>query len=98
METAISPPKSVPIYYDDPSEHAFSAYYPYQEDSKLTEDKITVTTDATAQQNQSSIDFLFASGATGSTYNPDVKFTDENEEWRPEQLLPPLHEPNHIHV
>lgn len=72
-------PKSVPIYYDDPSEHAFSAYYPYQEDSKLTEDKITVTTDATVQQNQSSIDFLFASGATGSTYNPDVKFTDETK-------------------
>ena len=71
-------PKSVPIYYDDPSEHAFSAYYPYQEDSKLTEDKITVTTDATAQQNQSSIDFLFASGATGSTYNPDVKFVKDN--------------------
>ena len=43
-------PKSVPIYYNDPSEHAFSAYYPYQEDSKLTEDKITVTTDAEAQQ------------------------------------------------
>ena len=71
-------PKSVPIYYDDPSEHAFSAYYPYQEDSKLTEDKITVTTDAEAQKNQSSIDFLFASGATGSTYNPDVKFVKDN--------------------
>lgn len=71
------------IYYDDPSEHAFSAYYPYQEDSKLTEDKITVTTDAEAQQNQSSIDFLFASGATGSTYNPDVKFTDETKNGGP---------------
>ena len=77
-------PKSVPIYYNDPSEHAFSAYYPYQEDSKLTEDKITVTTDAEAQQNQSSIDFLFASGATGSTYNPDVKFTDETKNGGPD--------------
>ena len=73
-------PKSEPIYYDDPSVHAFSAYYPYQEDSKLTEGRITVTTDATAQQNQSSLDFLFASGATGSTSSPEVSFTDKTAE------------------
>lgn len=76
-------PKSTTIYYNDTKVFTFSAYYPYQEDSKLTEDKITVTTDATAQQNQSSIDFLFASGATGSTYNPDVKFTDETKNGGP---------------
>ena len=43
-------PDGTTIYYNGPEDYTFSAYYPYQEDSKLTEDKITVTTDATAQQ------------------------------------------------
>ena len=44
----------------------------------MTEGKIAATTDAKAQEVQTQHDFLFASGAKGSTYSPEVKFTDEN--------------------
>ena len=39
---------------------------------------LTATTDATAQQNQPAIDFLYATGATASTHNPEVNFRNEN--------------------
>ena len=40
---------------------------------------LTATTDATAQQNQPAIDFLYATGATASTHNPEVNFTDDTD-------------------
>lgn len=79
VETAISPRRARPSTTTTRKSSPSAPTIPIRRNSKLTEDKITVTTDATAQQNQSSIDFLFASGATGSTYNPDVKFTDETK-------------------
>ena len=48
------------------------AYYPYDADGGT----LTATTDATAQQNQPAIDFLYATGATASTHNPEVNFTN----------------------
>ena len=44
----------------------------------MTEGKIAATTDAKAQEVQTRHDFLFADGAKGSTYSPDVKFTGAN--------------------
>ena len=40
---------------------------------------LAATTDATAQQNQPAIDFLFASGATGDKNSPVVSFTDKTD-------------------
>ena len=60
------------IYYDNTDEVTFRAYYPYKDDNEMTEGKIAATTDAKAQE------VLFASGAKGSTYNPDVSFTGAN--------------------
>ena len=61
------------IYIEDTKTHTFRAYYPYNAAGGI----LTATTDATAQQNQSAIDFLFASGATGDKNNPVVSFTDK---------------------
>ena len=66
------------IYYDNTDEVTFHAYYPYKDDDEMTEGKIAATTDAKAQEVQTQHDFLFASGAKGSTYNPDVSFTGAN--------------------
>ena len=66
------------IYYDNTDEVTFRAYYPYKDDNEMTEGKIAATTDAKAQEVQTRHDFLFASGAKGSTYNPDVSFTGAN--------------------
>lgn len=66
------------IYYDNTDEVTFRAYYPYKDDNEMTEGKIAATTDAKAQEVQTQHDFLFANGAKGSTYNPDVKFTGAN--------------------
>ena len=66
------------IYYDNTDEVTFHAYYPYKDANQMTEGKIAATTDAKAQEVQTQHDFLFASGAKGSTYNPDVSFTEEN--------------------
>ena len=60
------------IYYDNTDEVTFRAYYPYKDDNEMTEGKIAATTDAKAQEVQTRHDFLFADGAKGSTYNPDV--------------------------
>ncbi len=73
-------PKGMAIFYNNTNDNIFSAYYPYKDDSELTNGKITATADAAAQQDQPSIDFLFASGATGSTHNPEVEFTDKTKE------------------
>ena len=61
------------IYIEDTKTHTFRAYYPYNAAGGI----LAATTDATAQQNQSAIDFLFASGATGDKNNPVVSFTDK---------------------
>lgn len=61
------------IYIEDTKPHTFRAYYPYNTAGGI----LTATTDATAQQNQPAIDFLFASGATGDKNNPVVSFTDK---------------------
>ena len=71
-------PDGTTIYYNGPEDYTFSAYYPYKADSELTDGMIAATTDATAQQDQPAIDFLFASGAVGSTHNPEVKFTGDH--------------------
>ena len=61
------------IYIEDTKTHTFRAYYPYNAVGGI----LAATTDATAQQNQPAIDFLFASGATGDKNNPVVSFTDK---------------------
>ena len=63
---------TTPVYFQDLQEVTFSAYYPYNAAGGL----LAATTDATAQQNQPAIDFLFASGATGDKNSPVVSFTD----------------------
>ena len=63
---------TTPVYFQDLQEVTFSAYYPYNAAGGL----LAATTDATAQQNRSAIDFLFASGATGDKNSPVVSFTD----------------------
>lgn len=63
------------IYIEDTKTHTFRAYYPYNVAGGI----LTATTDATAQQNQPAIDFLFASGATGDKNSPVVSFTDKTD-------------------
>ena len=62
------------IYIEDTKTHTFRAYYPYNAAGGIL---AATTDDATAQQNQSAIDFLFASGATGDKNSPVVSFTDK---------------------
>ena len=61
-----------PIYFHTTEEVVFRAYYPYDENGKT----LKATTDGEAQKNQPAIDFLYATGATASTHNPTVNFTD----------------------
>ena len=63
------------IYIEDTKAHTFRAYYPYNAAGGI----LAATTDATAQQNQPAIDFLFASGATGDKDSPVVSFTDKTD-------------------
>lgn len=67
-------PDGTVIYFDDTETHTFHAYYPYQSDGG------TVTVNTAADKQGSGIDFLFASGATGDTHNPEVSFTDKTAE------------------
>lgn len=68
-------PTGTIIFFQDDDPTIFSAYYPYDADGGT----LTATTDATAQQNQPAIDFLYATGATASTHNPEVNFTDDTD-------------------
>ena len=61
------------IYFNDTETHTFNAYYPYQSDGG------TVTVSTAADKQGSGIDFLFASGAKGSTRSPEVSFTDKTD-------------------
>ena len=60
------------IFFEDDASTTFSAYYPYDSNGGT----LTATTDGEAQKNQPKIDFLYATGATASTHNPEVNFTD----------------------
>ncbi|HIZ33853.1 MAG TPA: fimbrillin family protein [Candidatus Bacteroides merdigallinarum] len=67
-------PAGSTIYFHDDAPTTFSAYYPYNSNGGT----LTVTTDATAQQNQPAIDFLYATGAIAGTDSPEVNFRNEN--------------------
>ena len=58
------------IFFEDDAPTTFSAYYPYSKEGGI----LTATTDTDNQTP--AIDFLYASGATASTHNPEVNFTD----------------------
>ena len=61
------------IYFNDTETKTFNAYYPYQSDGR------TVTVNTAADKQGPGIDFLFASGAKGSTRSPEVSFTDKTD-------------------
>lgn len=66
-------PQSETIYLDGPQEVTFQAYYPYHAAGEV----ITAVTDEAAQSDPTAVDFLYASGATGSADNRQVNFTDQ---------------------
>lgn len=66
------------IYIEDTKAHTFRAYYPYNAAGGI----LAATTDATAQQNQSAIDFLFATGATGDKKKPGSELHRQNRQRR----------------
>ena len=66
-------PEDKTIYFNDIETKTFNAYYPYQSDGG------TVTVSTAADKQGPGIDFLFASGAKGSTRNPEVSFTDKTD-------------------
>ena len=61
------------IYFNDTETKTFNAYYPYQSDGG------TVSVSTAADKQGPGIDFLFASGAKGSTRSPEVSFTDKTD-------------------
>ena len=66
-------PEDMTIYFNDTETKTFNAYYPYQSDGG------TVSVSTTADKQGPGIDFLFASGAKGSTRSPEVSFTDKTD-------------------
>ena len=66
-------PEDKTIYFNDTETKTFNAYYPYQSDGG------TVSVSTAADKQGTGIDFLFASGATGDTHNPEVSFTDKTD-------------------
>ena len=66
-------PEDTIIYFNDTETKTFNAYYPYQSDGG------TVTVNTAADKQGTGIDFLFASGAKGSTRSPEVSFTDKTD-------------------
>lgn len=71
-------PEDKTIYFNDTETHTFHAYYPYQAEGG------TVTVSTAADKQGTGIDFLFASGATGDTHNPEVSFTDKTDKGGPD--------------
>lgn len=67
-------PEDKTIYFNDIETKTFNAYYPYQAEGG------TVSVSTAADKQGPGIDFLFASGATGDTHNPEVSFTDKTAE------------------
>ena len=66
-------PEDMTIYFNDTETKTFNAYYPYQSDGG------TVSVNTAADKQGPGIDFLFASGAKGSTRSPEVSFTDKTD-------------------
>ena len=66
-------PEDKTIYFNDTETKTFNAYYPYQSDGG------TVTVNTATDKQGPGIDFLFASGAKGSTRSPEVSFTDKTD-------------------
>lgn len=71
-------PEDKTIYFNDIETKTFNAYYPYQSEGG------TVTVSTAADKQGTGIDFLFASGATGDTHNPEVSFTDKTDKGGPD--------------
>ena len=71
-------PEDKTIYFNDIETKTFNAYYPYQSDGG------TVSVSTAADKQGTGIDFLFASGATGDTHNPEVSFTDKTDKGGPD--------------
>ena len=71
-------PEDKTIYFNDTETKTFNAYYPYQSDGG------TVTVNTAADKQGPGIDFLFASGAKGSTRSPEVSFTDKTDKGGPD--------------
>lgn len=67
-------PEDKTIYFNDTETKTFNAYYPYQAEGG------TVSVSTAADKQGPGIDFLFASGAKGSTRSPEVSFTDKTAE------------------
>lgn len=66
-------PEDMTIYFNDTETTTFNAYYPYQAEGG------TVSVSTAADKQGPGIDFLFASGAKGSTRSPEVSFTDKTD-------------------
>ncbi len=66
-------PEDKTTYFNDTETKTFNAYYPYQSEGG------TVTVNTAADKQGPGIDFLFASGAKGSTRSPEVSFTDKTD-------------------
>ena len=71
-------PEDKTIYFNDTETKTFNAYYPYQSVGG------TLTVSTAADKQGTGIDFLFASGAEGSTYEPEVSFTDKTDKGGPD--------------
>ena len=70
---------TTPIYFQDMEAVTFSAYYPFSGTSGTAAGTISKTITAYDQSagSQKNIDYMFATGATASKTNPDVKFTND---------------------
>lgn len=70
-------PEGTVIYFQSLDEVTFNAYYPFTGTVGTSAGAIAATTDAAAQKNLPTIDFLFAEGAKADKTNPTVAFTDK---------------------
>lgn len=70
---------TTPIYFQDMETVTFSAYYPFSGTSGTPAGTIskTITADDQSEVSQKNIDYMFATGATASRTNSEVKFTNE---------------------
>lgn len=70
---------TTPIYFQDMEAVTFSAYYPFSGTSGTPAGTIskTITADDQSAGSQKNIDYMFATGATASRTNSEVKFTND---------------------
>ena len=71
-ETAATAAGKTQIYFEDTKEVTFRAYYPYT--ATLTAEGVIENISTANQADQKKFDYLFATGATASKSNPNVKF------------------------